>query len=74
MEIGVDMSNEIKLKITGMTCGHCVAHAKKNLEAVPGVTAVEVNLEPGNAIITGDADVAALIAAVREAGYETVAD
>ncbi len=68
------MSAETKLKITGMTCGHCVAHAKKNLEAVPGVTSVEVQLEPGGAVVQGNADTAALIAAVKEAGYEAVAE
>jgi len=68
------MSTEIKLKITGMTCGHCVAHTKKNLEAVPGVTEAEVTLEPGGAVVKGDADAVALVAAVKEAGYEAVVD
>lgn len=66
------MSSEIRLNITGMTCGHCVAHTKKNLEAVPGVTEVDVTLEPGAAVVSGDAQVDALIAAVKEAGYEAV--
>ncbi|WP_456407247.1 CopZ family metallochaperone [Thiolapillus sp.] len=68
------MSKEIKLNIAGMTCGHCVAHAKKSLEAVPGVSEVEVTLEPGGAVVKGDVDAAALIAAVKEAGYEAVID
>ncbi len=68
------MSREIKLTITGMTCGHCVAHAKKSLEAVPGVSKVEVSLEPGSATIEGDVDTAALLAAVKDAGYEAVID
>ncbi|HID46654.1 MAG TPA: heavy metal-binding protein [Chromatiaceae bacterium] len=68
------MSSEIRLNINGMTCGHCVAHTKKNLEAVPGVSEVEVTLEPGGAVVRGDADSAALIAAVAEAGYEAVID
>jgi len=68
------MSNEIKLNITGMTCGHCVAHTKKALEAVPGVMEADVSLEPGAAVVKGDADAAALVAAVKEAGYEAVID
>ncbi len=68
------MSSEIRLKITGMTCGHCVAHTKKALEAVPGVTEADVSLEPGGAVVKGDADVVALIAAVKDAGYEASAD
>ncbi len=66
------MSSEIRLNINGMTCGHCVAHTKKNLEAVPGVSEVEVALEPGAAVVRGDVDADALIAAVKEAGYEAV--
>ncbi len=68
------MSSETRLKITGMTCGHCVAHTKKALEAVPGVTEADVTLEPGGALVKGDADVSALLAAVKEAGYEASVD
>ncbi|HHH13762.1 MAG TPA: heavy metal-binding protein [Thiolapillus brandeum] len=62
--------SEIKLKITGMTCNHCVAHTKKSLEAVAGVESAEVTLEPGGAVVKGSADADALVAAVKEAGYE----
>jgi len=68
------MSIEIKLSITGMTCNHCVARARKNLEAVPGVSMVEVSLEPGAAVVKGGMDAAALLAAVKDAGYEAVID
>jgi len=60
----------IHLSISGMTCGHCVASAEKALKAVSGVESVEVNLEPGEAIITGTANAETLIAAVSSAGYE----
>jgi len=63
------MSNVVELIITGMTCNHCVASATKALEAVPGVDSAEVTLEPGGAVVKGDADVNALTAAVKEAGY-----
>lgn len=63
-------SDTIHLVISGMSCGHCVASAEKALKAVAGVETVEVNLEPGAAIITGSADAQALIAAIVEAGYE----
>jgi copper chaperone len=62
--------SEIRLKITGMTCNHCVAHTKKTLEAVPGVESVEVTLEPGGAQVKGSAEADALVAAVKAAGYE----
>ena len=65
------MSSEtILLSISGMTCGHCTAAAEKSLQAVPGVESVEVNLEPGGAVITGAANLDALITAVSDAGYE----
>ena len=59
------------VNVIGMMCPHCVAHVKKALEAVPGVTAVEVSLENKNAVVEGTAlDAAALAAAVTGAGYE----
>jgi len=64
------MSNTTHLKITGMSCGHCSASATKALEAVEGADSVEVNLEPGGAIITGTANADSLIVAIVDAGYE----
>jgi copper chaperone CopZ len=64
------MSEVVELTITGMTCNHCVARATKALEAVAGVESVEVSLEPGGAVVRGSADADALVAAVKEAGYE----
>jgi copper chaperone len=62
--------SDINLKITGMSCEHCVRAATKALEGVPGVQSAEVTLSPGSAVVHGEADVAALIAAVQEEGYE----
>jgi copper chaperone len=60
----------LKLKIQGMTCGHCVMHVKQALASVPGVEGpVEVTLDPGQAIVGGSPDVNALLAAVAEEGY-----
>ena len=58
-----------KLKVTGMTCLHCVGAVKKALEALPGVDSAEVSLEQAQALVSGDADVTAMVAAVKEAGY-----
>ncbi len=58
-----------ELKIEGMRCGHCVASVKQALEAVPGVRTVSVDLDAGSARVEGDADPAALVAAVVQAGY-----
>ncbi len=60
-----------KLKIEGMTCSHCVKAVTEALAEVPGVDKViEVSLEQKQAVISGQADTAALISAVAEAGYE----
>jgi len=60
------------IKVTGMTCGHCVASVTKALQKVPGVEAAEVSLEKAQAVVKGSAGAQALIAAVKEEGYEAV--
>ena len=62
---------EKKIVIEGMMCQHCVAHVTKALNALPGVAA-QVDLDSKTASVTGDADDAALKAAVEEAGYQVV--
>ncbi|MEO9248205.1 heavy-metal-associated domain-containing protein [Citricoccus nitrophenolicus] len=64
------------LKINGMTCNHCVASVTEELQELPGVTGVEVNLVAGGtstATVTTTAPGAVapedLKAAVEEAGY-----
>ena len=60
------------LNVTGMMCQHCVAHVRKALEGVDGVSAVDVNLEAGTATVEAADSVTdeALVAAVADAGYE----
>lgn len=58
------------LKITGMTCGHCVAAVSKALQEVPGVEQADVSLEQQRAVVTGNAEPEALVAAVKEEGYD----
>jgi len=59
-------------QVDGMSCGHCVASVTEELSAVPGVTAVQVDLASGRVEVTSEGpledDVVA--AAVDEAGYE----
>ncbi len=62
------------LKVSGMTCGHCVNHVTKALQAVPGVESAEVSLEDGIAMVTGQIDAAVLIQAVVDAGYSAEAE
>jgi Cu+-exporting ATPase len=66
----------IKLAITGMTCAACASRVTAALEAVPGVRSASVNLMLHQASIAADRKVrpAALIEAVRGAGYEASPD
>lgn len=58
--------------VSGMTCGHCVSSVTEEVSEVPGVTDVQVDLESGRLTVTGNADAAAVTAAVEEAGYSAV--
>jgi len=60
----------VRLKVSGMTCNHCVMAVKKALSRVPGVERAEVSLERGEALVEGNADPKALIRAVEEEGYQ----
>ncbi len=59
-----------ELKVSGMTCDHCQHAVKKALESVEGVNGASVDLNSGLAQVEGAADIAALIAAVEEEGYQ----
>ncbi|MEV7801960.1 heavy-metal-associated domain-containing protein [Microbispora sp. NPDC088329] len=58
--------------VTGMTCGHCVSSVSEEVGAVAGVTDVRVDLASGLLTVETDdgVDDAAIVAAVREAGYD----
>ncbi|MGX9389572.1 heavy metal translocating P-type ATPase [Nitrobacteraceae bacterium UC4446_H13] len=63
----------IELSVEGMTCASCVGRVERALKAVPGVTQAVVNLATERATIRGSADVATLIAAIKDVGYEAKA-
>jgi Au+-exporting ATPase len=58
-----------ELSVEGMTCASCVGRVERALRAVPGVTGATVNLATETAQVTGLADTAALISAIKAAGY-----
>lgn len=63
---------DLRLIVEGATCGSCVARIEAALQAVPGVTAASFNLADGQArirMLSGAVEEAALIAAVKRAGY-----
>ncbi|MBQ8267192.1 MAG: metal-transporting ATPase, partial [Clostridia bacterium] len=62
------------IKIEGLMCPHCEAHAKTALEAIGGVTVTDISHKTGIANVELSADVAdeALKNAVESQGYKVV--
>jgi len=58
-------------QVKGMACNHCRATVEKQISALPGVTSVTVDLATGTATVEGDAEPAAVLNAIRVAGFET---
>lgn len=63
----------VTIPIEGMSCAACAARVKKTLKAVPGVQAVELNLEHRNAqvqYLDGQVSPERIVAAINQLGYK----
>lgn len=63
------------LDVRGMSCGHCEKSVQGALEALPGVSDVEVHLNTGKVDVTYDevkTDIEAIREAIEEQGYDVV--
>ena len=60
----------LNLKVSGMTCGHCVTAVTNAVKRVPSVDGVRVDLERGSVAVDGHPDEQAVRAAITEEGYE----
>ena len=60
------------ITVTGMSCEHCEKAVRAEISAIPGVSQVDVDLASGEVKIRAEPapEVAALRAAVEEAGYQ----
>ena len=61
----------VRLAITGMSCGHCVARVSRTLSALEGLEVEDVRI--GSANLRFDPErrsVDEILDAVRDAGYE----
>ena len=61
------------LDVQGMSCGACVGHVTRALQALDGVQSAQVSLQDKQAVITYDparVQVAQMVEAVAEEGYE----
>ena len=63
----------LTVKVSGMTCGHCVTAATRAVNAVPMVESVEVDLTRGEVVVGGHPDAASVRAAIVDEGYEVQA-
>jgi copper chaperone CopZ len=64
----------LTLKVPGMTCGHCEAAVKSEVGKVAGVATVTVDLATKLVTVEGSDDLAAITAAIDEAGFEVADD
>ncbi|MFE7843927.1 heavy-metal-associated domain-containing protein [Microbacterium sp. NPDC057407] len=68
------MTQTTEFQVTGMSCSHCEASVRSEVEKIAGVETIQVDATSGSLVIASsqplsDADV---LAAVDEAGYEAV--
>jgi copper chaperone len=71
------MTQQTQLNVQGMTCPSCVRHVRTALSEVDGVTSVDVRLREARVLVEHDpmmAPASKLVAALREAGYESSTD
>jgi copper chaperone len=59
--------------VEGMTCGHCELSVREEVEQLAGVESAQADRATGRLTVRGDADDAAIRAAVQAAGYEMAA-
>ncbi len=59
-----------KLNIPDMTCGHCKAAVEKAVASVDADAKVAVDLDTRTVEIDSSADMGAILAALKEEGYE----
>jgi len=62
------------ITVKGMSCNHCRMSVTKALEAIPGVTSVNVDLLSGKASFeeTAPVDLAVVRKAIEKIGFEVV--
>jgi copper chaperone len=59
----------IEMKVTGMTCQHCVAAVTDSIKALDPDASVSVDLSAGDILVETEQSAHAVAAAIAEAGY-----
>lgn len=65
---------EVNLKISGMSCGHCVRAVEGALAEVAGVKVESVKIGKARVTLEDQVPVGALVDAVADAGYDAEED
>lgn len=60
------------IQIKGMSCQHCVSSVAKALEALPGISDVQVDLDNGEARFQGEADEQTVKQTIDNIGFEVI--
>ena len=60
------------IKIKGMSCQHCVGSTQKALEAINGISNVQINLAQGEATFEGKVDTQTVKEAIAKIGFELI--
>ncbi|CAD7779012.1 Copper chaperone CopZ [Candidatus Methanoperedenaceae archaeon GB50] len=60
-----------KIKVTGMSCEHCVKRVTKAIESIAGIKDVQVDLKSGEATFDKPETVSMeeIVKAIKEVGY-----
>lgn len=69
--MSIDTTHRTDITVTGMTCEHCAASVREEIQEIAGVESVDVDVASGAVAVTSAEPVerAAVEAAVIEAGY-----
>ncbi len=69
----MDTSNEVTIQVAGMTCSHCEATVKRNLESLEGISNVEASNKSQEVKITGsNIDLERVKETINGLGYKFV--
>ncbi len=60
----------MKIKIDGMSCQHCKMAVEKALSKVPGITSYSVDLDKGQALVSGNPEAKSVVDAIHKVGYQ----
>ncbi len=62
-----------QFKVTGMTCGHCVAAIEKAVKGLDAQAEVTADLENGQVSVNTEVEAVTVSNAIQEAGYDNQA-